>query len=56
MKLNPADLKILENAFGNTNVYDYTGINSITNQLKNYYENDHCRPLVGKKIMTEIYK
>ena len=55
-KINPADVNKLQDIFEKNNVFDYTGINEITNDIHNYYENDHCRPVVGQKIMSEIYR
>ncbi len=55
-KLQPLDLKILENIFGKVNVYDFSGINSITNDFHNYYENSHYRPHIADSIMKNIYQ
>jgi hypothetical protein len=54
--LAPADVKTLKNIFGAKNVYDYAGVNDITNNVRNYYELNHCRPHVGEKILKEIYR
>ncbi len=53
--LNTADVKELKLIFGETKVFDYSGINEITNNISNYYEPEHCRPFVGEKILKEIY-
>ena len=55
-KLNSADLGILNNIFGNSNVFDYSGKNFITDDYHNYYENSHYRPHIARFIMKEIYK
>jgi len=56
IKINPADILVLDNIFGKTNVYDYSGINAITNNQFNY-GNDviHYRKKVGNIIFKEIY-
>jgi hypothetical protein len=57
VKLNPADLAILYQVFGKQHVYDYAGINAITNNPFNY-GNDvvHYRKKVGNLIFKEIYR
>lgn len=54
-KTNHHDLELLQSIFGREQVYDFSGINSITNNKFNYYENSHYRPLVGSFIMDSIY-
>ncbi len=56
IKLNPEDLKYLCNVFGKENVFDFSGRNQITNNIYNYYEYSHYRPLVASFIMSEIYE
>jgi hypothetical protein len=53
--LNPADVEKLKGIFGAENVFDYSGINEITLDVKNYYDEAHCRALVGSRILKEIY-
>jgi hypothetical protein len=53
---NLKDKALLEKYFGKNNVYDYSGKNELTNYLGNYYEGSHFKPVVGKKIMQEIYQ
>lgn len=55
IKLNPQDLDYLRKLFGKENVFDYSGINDITDDYKNYYETSHYRPVVTKRILKEIY-
>jgi len=55
-KLNHKDLNYLINLFGSENVFDFSGINSFTNDYHNYYENSHYRPLVCDSIINIIYK
>ena len=53
---NQKDKATLERLFGKANVYDYSGKNEITNYLGNYYEGSHFKPVVGRKILSEIYQ
>lgn len=55
IKLDRYTLLSVKNIFGQQNVYDYTGSNSITNEIGNYYELSHFRPNVAKIIMNDIY-
>lgn len=53
---NPIDLDILSIFFGKKNIYNFTGKNFITNDISNYYEISHYKPVAGQKILKEIYK
>ncbi|GGB16552.1 hypothetical protein [Puia dinghuensis] len=55
LKLNPADLLFLRQRFGENTVFDFSGINAITNNEQNYYETSHYRPHVANAIMKIIY-
>lgn len=55
LKMNRADLQIINSIFGAKNVYDFSGINDITNDMHNYYEDSHYRPFVANKIMDSVY-
>lgn len=52
---NPLDLNILDIYFGRNNIYDFSGENKYTEDITNYYEISHFKPIVGKMIMDEIY-
>lgn len=56
IKLNPCDVKELKNIFGDSKIYNYSGVNEITRDYHNYYEALHYRSCVAKKMMKEIYK
>ncbi|KAA6321899.1 hypothetical protein EZS27_028503 [termite gut metagenome] len=56
LKLNKTDLEYLENVFGKDNVFDFSGINTFTQDYTNYYEDSHYRPHVARKIMEKIYE
>lgn len=55
IKLHPKDIQCLKTIFGETQVYDFSGINAITSDYHNYYENSHYRPLVADSIMAIVY-
>lgn len=54
-KINPADLAILKEKFGENNVFDFSGINEFTKDKHNYYETSHYRPHVAAQIMKIVY-
>ena len=56
IKINEADVVLLKRIFGDMNVFDFSGINTITNDYHNYYESSHYRPHITNLIMQEIYK
>lgn len=56
LKLNTNDISTLQDIFGKDNIYDYSGINNITNNIYNYNTDViHYRRTVGKTIFREIY-
>lgn len=55
-KINPRDVRILKSIFGKDNVFDFTGINEYTNDIHNFYEKGHYRPLLGNKLLKVIYQ
>lgn len=55
IKLNPLDLSELNSIFGYDNVHNYSGINTYTSDIQNYYETSHYRRRVGKAILEEVY-
>lgn len=54
-KLDTNDLAFLISIFGSDNVHDFSGVNDITNDYLNYYENSHYRPHVARYILNTIY-
>jgi len=56
VKLNPNDLKFLEDLFGKKNVFDFSGINKFTSDYKNYYETSHYRPHVARELLKIVYE
>ena len=47
---------LLIDIFGSKSVYDFSGVNELTQLAGNYYESSHYRPHVAERIMEEIYK
>ena len=56
LKINAKDLETLKTIYGTENVFDFSGINAITNDYHNYYEESHYRPQVSAEIMKVIYQ
>ncbi|MNK56719.1 hypothetical protein D3C87_757660 [compost metagenome] len=54
-KLNTNDLNYLKQLFNDKDIHDFSGINSITNDYKNYYESSHYRPHVAAAILEKVY-
>lgn len=55
IKFHPNDMKKLTAIFG-VHLFDFSGKNGFTDSITNYYENSHCRPMVGDSILKIIYK
>ena len=55
VKLDTNDMKAINEIFGKSNVFDFSGINDITNDCRNYYELSHYRPFVAARLMDIIY-
>jgi len=56
LRTDPADKAVLDSIFGKENIYDLSGINDITQNKYNYYEDAHYRYRVCTMIMDSIYK
>ncbi len=55
IRLNPTDLKCLQDIFGKENVYNFSGPNKWNADYHNYYDNIHYRPQVATEILNIIY-
>ena len=55
IRMNPADVEQLKNIFGSENVYDFSGINQYTNDIRNYYDGAHYCPCLGRQLLDSIY-
>jgi hypothetical protein len=53
LKFSEKDSQILKTEFGN-NLYDYSGINSITNDESNYPDKRHFLPYISKVMVDHI--
>ena len=55
IEFNFDDYNYLCKLFGKKNVYDFSGINELTNNIMNYYDWSHYRPHVARYILDVIY-
>ena len=53
MQFDYADMHILRTIFGNS-IYDFSGVNEITNNEYNYYDGMHFRSCVSKQMIDSI--
>ena len=56
VKLSADDMAKLCTIFGQENVFDFSGINEITANKYNYYENSHYLPRVATRLMDSVYR
>lgn len=54
-RLNGRDVMLLKSVFGDTAVWDFTGINRFTSDVYNYYDQNHYRPVLGRLLLEHIY-
>ena len=55
VKLNHKDFIALQKVFGRNNVYDFTGKNCLTDNIHNFYDPDHFRPIAGDYMLKVVY-
>lgn len=55
-RTNRVDSALLRDLLGDSVVYDFTGINRYTSDIHNYYELGHFRPVVGARMLEQIYR
>ena len=48
-------IELLEQIFGEENIYNFSEKNKFTESIYNFYEASDCRPHVANKIMDIIY-
>ena len=53
--LAPEDIKKLETIFGKESIYDFSGVNTYTTNIHNYYDTWHYSIETGKNILRDIY-
>ncbi len=56
IKVNEKDLITLQKIFGEKNVYDYTGDNSMTRDKYNFFDINHLASNLGWEIIEDIYQ
>ena len=56
VKMEKKQVELLEDIFGDQNVFNFSGKNTFTNSVYNFYESSHYRPHVANEIMKIIYK
>lgn len=49
------DVELLRSIFCGSSVFDFSGVNEITSDKHNYYEESHFRPFVGRQMLREAY-
>lgn len=53
--LNKADLSILSSILGKENVFDFSGVNHISEQKSNFYDDVHFKKYIGNGMLERIY-
>ncbi|HMI64802.1 MAG TPA: hypothetical protein VK517_02130 [Cyclobacteriaceae bacterium] len=53
MQFDSSDMQILRTIFGNR-IYDFSGVNEITNNEYNYFDGIHFRPCISKQMIDSI--
>ncbi|MBO7069138.1 MAG: hypothetical protein J6W52_10770 [Bacteroidaceae bacterium] len=54
IRLNPADIKALQERFGKGNVHNFSGPNQWNADYHNYFETSHYRTRVAEEILRQI--
>lgn len=52
---NRHDKSVLQNIFGEDYVFDFSGINEITQEMSNYYDTFHFKQYIGKRLLDSAY-
>lgn len=55
VSMEKAQIELLEQMFGNKNIYNFSGKNQFTEPIHNFYETSHYRTHVANDIMKLIY-
>ena len=56
MCINPDDIAVLGDVLGPDKVFNFAGINEWTESIRNFYDLTHVRPLLGDKMIEEMYR
>lgn len=55
VKLNPQDVGHLKRIFGADTVWDFSGRNAMSMNMRNFYDRNHFRPTLGREILKIVY-
>ena len=55
LEMEKSQIELLEEIFGEENIYNFSGENEFTENIYNFYEDSHYRPNIANKIMELIY-
>lgn len=55
LKLNDSDAYYLRELFGKEHVFDFSGINTMTQDYHNYYDDYHYTPAIATKVLDRVY-
>ena len=55
VSFNGKDLETLRSVFGEENIFDFTGINIISDEKSNFYDGLHFKPYVGRQMLDSAY-
>ena len=56
VSMEEEQVELLEQIFGQENIYNFSGKNKFTDPIHNFYENSHYKPFVANEIIDIIYK
>jgi hypothetical protein len=54
-KINPYNLKVLNDIFGKEHVFDFSGKNKFSSDSSFFYESLHFRPVAGDSLLKKAY-
>jgi hypothetical protein len=55
LEMEKSQIQLLEEIFGEENIYNFSGKNEFTESIYNFYEDSHYRPNIANRIMELIY-
>lgn len=53
--MEKAQINLLERIFGKEHIYNFSGVNQLTEPIYNFYETSHYRPHIANEILSIIY-
>ena len=54
--ISPQDRQALEQIFGVDSLFDFSGRNELTDDVRGYYEDSHFRPMVARQVMKRAFR